>query len=58
MDNKDNSYVVKFNSKKSVEQIQSYYTKYDEMIIDLYYDPEEDLIKFNNKEKEGLEYVK
>lgn len=57
VENKENSYVVIFNSRKAIEAIQENYTKYDEMITDLNYDPEEDLVKFNNEGKEGLDYV-
>lgn len=37
--------------------MQKYYKKYDEMIIDLEYDEEQDIVKFNNTDKTDLNCV-
>ena len=34
--------------------MQKYYKKYDEMIIDLEYDEEQDIVKLNNTDKSDL----
>ena len=39
------SYAIIFDSRESVENIQKYYKKYDEMIADLDYDEAEDIVK-------------
>ena len=46
-----------FNSRESIENIQKYYQKYDEIINDLNYDSDENMLKFNNEDKPGLECV-
>lgn len=37
--------------------MQKYYKKYDEMIIDLEYDEEQDIVKLNNTDKSDLNCV-
>ena len=37
--------------------MQKYYKKYDEMIIDLEYDEEQDIVKLNNTDKSDLNLV-
>ena len=51
------SYAIIFDSRESVENIQKYYKKYDEMIADLDYDEAEDIVKFNNTDKNDLNCV-
>ena len=51
------SYAIIFDSRESVENIQKYYKKYDEMIADLDYDETEDIVKFNNTDKSDLNCV-
>ena len=51
------SYAIIFDSRESVENIQKYYKKYDEMIADLDYDEAEDIVKFNNTDKSDLNCV-
>ena len=51
------AYAIIFDSRESVENIQKYYKKYDEMIADLDYDEAEDIVKFNNTDKSDLNCV-
>ena len=51
------AYAIIFDSRESVENIQKYYKKYDEMIADLDYDEVEDIVKFNNTDKSDLNCV-
>lgn len=49
-------YTINFGSREAVEYIQKNYKKYDEVLGDLEYIEEEDLVKFREV-KEGLDCV-
>ena len=57
-DHPEKAYACIFDNRESIENIQKYYKKYDEIISDLNYNEEDDLIKFFNEDKPGLEYVR
>ena len=57
MSDESKAYAIIFNSREAVENIQKYYKKYDEMIADLDYDEQEDIVKFNNTDKSELNCV-
>ena len=54
----EKAYECIFDSRESIEGIQKYYRKYDEIITDINYDPENDIIIFNNENKPELECVR
>ena len=58
IDHPEKAYACIFDNRESIENIQKYYKKYKQMINDLNYDPENDIFKFNNDDKPGLECVK
>jgi len=47
-DLKKKNYVIIFDTIESIKQIQNIYKKYDEMIADMEYNENEDLVKINN----------
>ena len=57
MSDASKAYAIIFDSREAVENIQKYYKKYDEMIADLDYDEQEDIVKFNNTDKSELNCV-
>ncbi len=57
-DHPEKAYACIFDNRESIENIQKYYKKYDEIISDLNYNEEYDLIKFFNEDKPGLECVR
>lgn len=56
IEDEQKAYAINFDSKEAVEYIQSNYKKYDEVLGDLEYDVEADLVKFRS-EKKGLNCV-
>ena len=50
-------YVITFSAKEEIKIIQEHYIQYDEMIIDLEYDKEKDLVVFNKRNKGKLNPV-
>jgi hypothetical protein len=56
-DHPEKAYACIFDNRESIENIQKYYKKYDEIISDLNYVSDEDIVKFNNDDKPGLECV-
>ena len=51
-------YTISFNDKEKINVIKENYTHYDEMIIDLKYNKDEDLIIFNPDNKGKLTPVR
>ena len=54
----EKAYECIFDSRESIEGIQKYYRKYDEIITDINYDSENDIIIFNNDNKPELKCVR
>jgi hypothetical protein len=50
-------YVITFSAKEEIKIIQEHYIQYDEMIIDLEYDKDKDLVVFNKRNKGKLNPV-
>ena len=46
-----------FDDRDSVEEVQKYYKKYKEMVSDLNYDSDDDVITFENENKPKFQYV-
>lgn len=51
-------YTISFKDKEKINVIKENYTQYDEMIIDLEYNKEDDLIIFNPDNKGKLTPVR
>jgi hypothetical protein len=49
--------VITFSAKEEIKIIQEHYIQYDEMIIDLEYDKDKDLVVFNKRNKGKLNPV-
>ena len=55
--NPKKKYVITFTAKEEIQIIQEHYLQYDELVIDLEYDKDKDLVVFNKRNKGKLNPV-
>ena len=49
--------MITFTAKEEIQIIQEHYLQYDELVIDLEYDKDKDLVVFNKRNKGKLNPV-